>query len=56
MLFEGYVSLVSGTNYDVSPDGQRFVMVQGVQANQMGSELRVVQGWFEELRRIVGAQ
>jgi hypothetical protein len=56
MLFEGYVSLASGTNYDVSPDGQRFVMVQGVQANQMGSELRVVQGWFEELRRIVGAQ
>ena len=52
MLFEGYISLISGTNYDVSPDGERFVMVQGSQrAGLIGPvELRVVQNWFEELK------
>ena len=56
MLFDGYINLVSGTNYDVSPDGKQFVLVQGVGGNQMGSELRVVQGWFEELKRRVPAK
>jgi eukaryotic-like serine/threonine-protein kinase len=53
LLFEGYINLVSGTNYDVSPNGQRFVMVQGSFQDVSASELRVVQGWFEELKRLV---
>jgi serine/threonine-protein kinase len=55
MIFEGYVSLISGTNYDVSPDGQRFVMVQGSQtAGAVGpTELRLVLNWFEELKQRV---
>lgn len=48
MLLEGYISLISGTNYDVSPDGQRFVMVQGSQRGPL--ELRLVQNWLEELK------
>jgi eukaryotic-like serine/threonine-protein kinase len=52
LLFEGYINLVSGTNYDVSPNGQRFVMVQGNLIAQ-SSELRVVRGWFEELKQKV---
>ena len=51
LLFEGYINLVSGTNYDVSRNGQRFVMVQGIPGAE--AELRVVQGWFEELKQKV---
>jgi Tol biopolymer transport system component len=52
MLFEGYNTTIGGTYYDVSPDGQRFVMVQGSQRAGMvrPSELRLVQNWFEELK------
>ena len=37
------------TNYDVSSDGQRFVMVEG---GDETTEIRVVVNWFEELERI----
>jgi hypothetical protein len=52
MLFEGYNTTIGGTNYDVSPDGQRFAMVQGSQtAGVVGPvELCLVQNWFEELK------
>ena len=48
-------------NYDVTSDGQRFVMVaRGVQGNQgareAGLQLRVVLNWFEELKERVSAQ
>jgi hypothetical protein len=37
-------------NYDVSPDGQRFVMVK----DEPGSDrLNVVLNWTEELKRLV---
>jgi eukaryotic-like serine/threonine-protein kinase len=52
MLFEGYNTTIGGTYYDVSPDGQRFVMVQGSQRAGMVAalDLRLVQNWFEELK------
>jgi hypothetical protein len=39
------------TNYDVSPDGQRFLMVKPEQ--QAISQIYIVQNWFEELNRRV---
>jgi hypothetical protein len=40
--------------YDVSPDGRRFVLVKDDEASSL-RELSVVQGWFEELRRLAPA-
>jgi serine/threonine-protein kinase len=42
--------------YDVSPDGQRFLMIKQGGASDPGGpspSIVVVQNWFEELRRIV---
>ena len=55
LLFEAsYDSqLVSGdSNYDVSADGQHFLMVQGGAAAGAPGYV-VVQNWFEELKRLV---
>ncbi len=54
VVLEGGFQLVSGTqgrDYDVSPDGQRFLMVQGDEANL--TQLNVVLNWFEELKQRV---
>ena len=46
-------TLAGGTvNYDVSPDGQRFVMLKGEEGSQQ-SHITVVINWFEELKRLV---
>jgi hypothetical protein len=53
VLFEqryGYGSTVALTNYDVSADGQRFLMVK----SESGvAHLNVVLHWVEELKRLV---
>ena len=54
LLFEGtYRASPSGFSvwYDVTPDGQRFLMVQP----QLGAgvQIHVVENWFEELKRLV---
>ena len=53
LLFEGNFELSSGTLpfYDISPDGQRFVMIKLEQ--QERAQINVVQNWFEELKRLV---
>jgi Tol biopolymer transport system component len=60
MLFEGYIPTIGGINYDVSPDGQRFVMVQGAaQRDEVPfarGEVRLLQNWAEELRARVPAR
>ena len=48
LLFEDQ-DYVGPNNYDVSPDGSRFVMVKGRGSTQ---ELHVIRNWFEELKRI----
>jgi hypothetical protein len=55
VLDEGFrlAAGTQGANYDVSPDGQRFLMVQGSDANL--TQLNVVLNWFEELKRRVPA-
>ena len=45
----------NGTNWAVSPDGQRFVMVKRDPATQVGGqgEVTIVQNWFEEVKERV---
>ena len=50
-LFEGRYETDIWTNYDISTDGERFLMVRpGPDAPR---ELRVVLNWFEELKERV---
>ncbi len=55
-LEEGFrlTSRAAGSNYDITPDGQRFLMVQGGDANL--TQLNVVLNWFEELKQRVPVQ
>ena len=39
-------------NYDVSPDGQRFVLV-GLGDSEHPTQINIVLDWFEELKRLV---
>ena len=54
-LFEGpYLLGVAGNQtFDVSPDGQRFLMIREDQTTSNQAQLVVVQNWFEELQRLV---
>ena len=57
-LFEGqYVTnLFPGISalYDVSADGQRFLMIKETEAaSQSAAQINVVLNWFEELKRRV---
>jgi len=40
-------------NYDISPDGQQFVMVRSTQEEVSPAKINVVLNWFEELKRLV---
>ena len=41
-----------GGGYDVSPDGQRFLVVRAIETDE-DIEIIVVQNWFSELERLV---
>ena len=53
-LFEDvYQSAFLGsTNYDVDPDGARFLMIQANQESSQAAQLKVVLNWTEELKRL----
>jgi len=55
MLFEGSYQSSNdlGFAYDVSADGQRFLMVQTDPDEWTADELVVVLNWFEELKELV---
>ena len=58
VLFEGrFASPVSpsltGRNYDVTPDGRRFVMIKESEQESASVQINVVLNWFEELKRLV---
>ena len=56
MLFEGPYRPTGTTiqNYDVSPDGQRFLMLKsGEQGESAPTQINVVLNWFEELKQKV---
>ena len=54
LLFEGTYELTERRtpNYDVAPDGKRFLMIEGQPAP---TQINVVLNWFEELKRLVPA-
>ena len=54
VLFEGQYDpgLSLRPNYDVTPDGQRFVMVRAAQGSEQ-AQINLVQNWFSELKRLV---
>jgi Tol biopolymer transport system component len=56
LLFEGRYERTPATspNYDVSPDGQRFLMLKSdAQEAAAPTQINVVLNWFEELKRRV---
>ncbi|MEE8094154.1 MAG: protein kinase, partial [Gammaproteobacteria bacterium] len=53
VMFEGdYIIEQGGPNYDVSPDGERFLMIKQIEDASATSQIIVVQNWFEELKRL----
>ena len=59
MLFEGgnfQAAVMSRAHYDVTPDGQRFVMLQQVAPDSAPTQINVVLNWFEELKQRVPTQ
>jgi serine/threonine-protein kinase len=54
LLFSGnyWVDESGHPSYDVSPDGQRFLMVQDAGGETL-TEIRIVLNWTEELKRLV---
>ncbi len=52
LLFEGPFDTTQDQNFDVSPDGTWFVMVEA-DPDTTPSRFHVVQNWFEELKRLV---
>jgi len=58
LLFEGHYEMGNYAflqDYDVSPDGQRFLMVKGGEQATVAAQINVVQNWFEELKQKVPA-
>jgi hypothetical protein len=58
VLFEGpYFTTVfpsTTVSYDVSADGQRFLVVKATEAaSRSASQINVVLNWIEELKRLV---
>jgi len=52
VLFTGrYTSGLPVANYDISPDGQRFLMIK--EAEGSTAQINVLLNWFEELKRLV---
>ena len=54
ILFEGPYETVTGGNYDVSPDGRRFVMIQS-EEESTPKQIHVVLNFSEELKRLAPA-
>jgi serine/threonine-protein kinase len=54
VLFEGpyVIGGMGGRNYDVAPDGERFLMIKPVENDSETSDFIIVQNWFEELERL----
>jgi hypothetical protein len=54
---EGYFTNLNwwGRSYDVSPDGQRFLMIKdsGADGTVASGSIVVVQHWDQELKRLV---
>ena len=47
------VPTFGGRQYDISPDGKRFLRLEGPTESTTAGSVRIVQNWFEELKRLV---
>ena len=56
LLFSGPYVNVPGYSYDISPDGQRFLLLKPVSNARTASRLKVVKNWFEEVNRLAPAE
>src|SRR5262249_54175027 len=59
LLFEGYYRTGIYTflqNYDVSLDGQRFLMIKASEQESSARQINVVLNWFEDLKERVPAE
>lgn len=52
VIFEGNYLNVPGLGYAVSPDATRFLVVESAESDEPVRELKVVENWFAELRRV----
>jgi len=53
-LFEGryaYSPNPVAANYDATPDGQRFLMIEESEQSSSAAQINVVLNWFEELKQ-----
>ncbi len=50
VLFEGDYLNIFGVDYDVSPDGQRFLLLKPIAEAFPRTQLNVVTNWFDELK------
>jgi eukaryotic-like serine/threonine-protein kinase len=52
MLFEGgYEGPISSrANFDISPDGRRFLMLQKTAAKEISTDVKIVPNWFQAVR------
>ncbi len=51
LLFQGHFEAgITARSYDVSPDGQRFVMIKGLDREAAPLQLVLVPDWFDELK------
>ncbi len=53
VLFEGPYINVRGYSWDMSPDGERFLVIEGAEQEKTLTELIVLTNFFDELRRRV---
>ncbi len=55
VLFTGRYTTFTGVdvNYDISPDGQRLLMIKTADEEEGQAQINVIQNWFEELKRLV---
>lgn len=53
LLFEQRFVQGIGLNYDVAPDGRRFLTVQPVNPELPATHINLVQNWFDEVKRLV---
>ncbi len=54
VMFTGRYTILPGfVNYDISPDGQRFLMMKEADEEEGQGQINVVLNWFEELKRLV---
>ncbi|MGH9787581.1 MAG: hypothetical protein ACRD4U_02610 [Candidatus Acidiferrales bacterium] len=43
-------------NYDVTPDGQRFLMIKAIETDSAPAQINLILNWSEELKRRDAAQ